>query len=263
MATWAAGALATLFLLPVVWAVVESLREPAGVSFAAYVRACDGLDISSAMANTCLLAMGGTALIVSTSAAFGFALSESRPSIREIARIVLLILVMLPKQFSLVALIRIVELLSLQGTLTGIALCLAAGGMPLLVLIYEASFRARCAKHSAVLKVLGVRPIERFGLLLPMVSGTSKSLVLLEVLRMATTFFYPLVLSLGHRSQQPLTVRLYELGALYPGDTQRQLAAGILVSVPGLILLGCIQFNREFRSRTSASVTGEPPGAVG
>lgn len=246
--------LAGLYVMPLLWVVSYSLRGPGDArasAFAlpvdpgldAYRRGFAALDPLATVPRTCVLVIVATFVAIFPAAALAFTL-RGTPRLRGAARWMCFLLSVAPHQFSIVPLLHVMSALGIAGSTVGVALCMGGSMIPISTLVLDAQMERRCGDHFLLLRLYGVRPITGFVLLWPILWRGVAALALIGVLRFWTTLYYPLLLTLGRPDIQPVSVRLYHLVSLYPTDWTLQIAAAVLASLPGLVIVAFLHVGR-------------------
>jgi ABC-type glycerol-3-phosphate transport system permease component len=191
----------------------------------------------------------GSYVAVFCSATLAFAIRGFERT-RNAVRALCFFLSIAPYQFSILPLLHAVSALGIAGSAVGVGLCMGASMIPLGVLLLDAQLERRCAGHFLLLRLSGVSPITGFIVLWPIIRSGAASILLLGALRFSGTLYLPLLLTLGRPDLQPLSVRLYQLISLHPGDQPLQLAAATIASLPAL--LAVLLLNRAFSKTAEA-----------
>jgi multiple sugar transport system permease protein len=244
---------AVLFLLPLLWMVTASLRQPglpppqsvewlpASPSTGNYVAIFELLPFGRYLLNSlAVVALAVPLTIVSASLA-GFAMAGLERRSRAALVVLSVALLMVPVTATWLTRFLLLRWVGLTDSLLALVLPALAGSSPLFVLIYYWAFRRVSAEVFEMAHLDGAGPFtawRRIGL--PAVLPASVAVAVLTFILYWSDFISPL-LYLRDQDLYTLPLGLRQLQQLDPTDWPLLMAGAVLLTVPAILFFMLVQ----------------------
>jgi raffinose/stachyose/melibiose transport system permease protein len=237
---------AVAIVVPVCFAFLSGFRttgairnDPAGLpdpwSFDQYVRILTGGTFWQQLFNSILIAALTVAIVVSVSALAAYAFARFEFKGRETLFTLFAIGLLFPAAVAILPLFILLRTIGLLDNPLGVALPLAAFGIPLTIIILRPFFKSIPVELEDAAAIDGC---SRFGffwrILLPLSRPALATVAILALVGAWNAFLLPLLV-LGGPEQWPLPLGLFNFSSTYSQDVAGVLAYASLSMVPALV----------------------------
>jgi multiple sugar transport system permease protein len=257
---------ALLFILPVIWMITASLRQPGlppprtiewvpePASLESYARLFEMLPFGRYLANSLLVVALAVPITIVVASMAGFAMSQLERQVR--LRLVVLSIAVLMVPVTAVWLTRFLlfRTVGLVDSLGALVVPAFMGSSPLFVLIYYWTFRRIPPSLVETARLEGAGPVTIWRrIYMPLAIPSSVAVAVLTFLLYWSDFISPL-LYLRSQDLYTLPLGLRQLQQLDPSDWPLLMAGAVLLTAPAVVLFVVVQ--RRFLGEER--VTGIP-----
>lgn len=254
-----------IWLYPFLWMVSASLKTPSEVFSAGldlipdtfiwenYSRAWSSAQFGQYLANTVIVTVATTAIVVIRSAMAGYVLGRFSFRGKKITLVVLVATLFVPTGYTIIPVVDITMRLGLLNSLTGMILALSGGAQVTSILLYLGYFRGlpKELEEAAIVDGAGFFTIF-FRVMLPLAMPVTATVTLLTFLATWNAFFLPLVFTLSRPDLRTVSVGMMAFIGEHSTDWSGMAAAATISLLPVVLLFIALQ--RRFVDGLSGAV---------
>ena len=233
-----------IWIYPFLWMVSAALKSnseifsglnliPQTWHWDNFQRAWTQANIGQYFFNTVVTTLGSVALTVATTAMMGYALGRYRFPGKKILIGALLVVVFLPRGYTIIPVFELINDLGLGSSLWGIILGLTGGVHVVLILLFSGYFAQLPKELEEAAAIDGAGFWRTFAqVMLPLARPVLATAIILQFMESWNAFLLPLVLTLTRPDLRTLAVGIYAFQGQYFTDWSGMAAAATISLLP-------------------------------
>ena len=217
------------------------LAFPQQWSFDNYVRTYEKMHYLRSLVNTILIAAGGVGLIVLFSAMAGWKMCRTKTRLSKALFSLFVFAMLIPFNSIMIPLFRVVLVLHLKNSLSGIALVYAGLGVSMGVFLYHGFVKSIPYELEEAARIDGCGSLQVFLLIvMPMLKPITATICITNVLWIWNDFLLPLIV-ISDSKKYTLVLSTNTLFGQYSNDWTAILSSLILAAIPVIIFYAFFQ----------------------